>query len=59
MTDRADAQDPVVAKNDEDIHKPVQDTAVLARAAQTCIDLHVTDVTEDIPKSSLLEPQST
>ena len=33
----------MVAKADEDIHKPVQETAVLARAAQTCIDLHVTD----------------
>ena len=43
MTERADAQDPALAKADEDIHKPVQETAVLARAAQTCIDLHVTD----------------
>ena len=43
MTKRADAQDTAVPKADEDIHKPVQETAVLARAAQTCIDLHVTD----------------
>ena len=42
-TKRTDAQDPVVAKADEDIHKQVQETAVLARAAQTCIDLHVTN----------------
>ena len=43
MTKRADAQDPVVAKADEDIQKPVQETVVLATAAQTHIDLHVTD----------------
>ena len=42
MTERADAQDPVVAKADEDIHKQVQETVALARAAQTCVDLHVT-----------------
>ena len=42
ITDRADTQDPVVAKVDEDIHKPVQETAVLARAAQKQIDLNVT-----------------
>ena len=43
MTDRADTQDPMGAKADEDIHKPVQETAVVVRAAQTCVDLHVTD----------------
>ena len=32
-TDRADAQDPAVAEADEDIHKPVQETMVLARVA--------------------------
>ena len=32
MTKRTDDQDPVVAKTDEDIHKPVQETAVLTRA---------------------------
>ena len=42
-TERVDAQDLVVAKADEEILKPVQETAVLARAAQTHIDLHVTD----------------
>ena len=31
------------AKADKDIHKPVLETVVLARAAQTCIDLHVAD----------------
>ena len=30
-----------VAKADEEIHKPFQETAILAQAA--CIDLHVTD----------------
>ena len=43
MTERADAQDPAVAEADEEIHKPVQETVILARAAQTCINLHVTD----------------
>ena len=43
MTNRVDAQDPAVAMADEDIHKPVQETAVLARAAQTYVDLHVPD----------------
>ena len=38
---RADAHDLVVAKADEEIHKPVQEIAILAWAA--CINLHVTD----------------
>ena len=38
-----DAQNPAVAKADEDIYKPIQETVVEVRAAQTCIDLHVTD----------------
>ena len=40
-TKRADAHDPAVAKTDEEIHKPGQETAILAWVA--CIDLHVTD----------------
>ena len=40
-TEKADAHDLVVAKADEEIHKTVQETAILAQA--TCIDLHVTD----------------
>ena len=40
-TERADAHDPVVAKADDKIHKPVQQTVILAGAA--CVDLHVTD----------------
>ena len=43
MTRRADAQDPVVAEADEEIHKQVQETVVLARASQAHIDLHETD----------------
>ena len=31
-----------MAKADENVHKPIQETAVLARAAQTHVDLHVT-----------------
>ena len=41
MTERADIQDLVVAKADEEIHKEVQKTAILAQA--TCVNLHVTD----------------
>ena len=40
-TKRADAHDPVVAQADEEIHKPFQETAILAQAA--CVDLHVTN----------------
>ena len=43
MTDRADAQHPVVAKADKEIHKQVQETVILARAAQAHVNLHVTD----------------
>ena len=43
MTERAEAQDPALAKADEEIHKPVQETAILARATQACINLHVAD----------------
>ena len=43
LTKRVDAQDPVGAEADEENHKPVQETVVLAGAAQTCIDLHVID----------------
>ena len=39
--ERADAHDPAVAQVDEKIHKPSQETVILAQAA--CIDLHVTD----------------
>ena len=40
-TERADAHDPVVAQADGEIHKPFEETAILAQAA--CVDLHVTD----------------
>ena len=33
-TKRADAQDPAVAETDEEIHKPVWETAILARTTQ-------------------------
>ena len=41
--ERADAQDLVMTEADEEIHKQVQETAILAWAAQACINLHVTD----------------
>ena len=43
MTDRADAHHPVVADADEEIHKQVQQTAILVQTAQVHVDLHVTD----------------
>ena len=39
-TKRADAHDPAVAEADKEIHKPFQETAILAQAAH--INLHVT-----------------
>ena len=41
MVERADAQDPVVAKAGEEIHKQVQETAVLVQAAH--VNHHMTD----------------
>ena len=43
MTERADAHHLVVADADEEIHKQVQETAILARVTQVCVDLYVTD----------------
>ena len=42
MTERANSHDPVVAEADEEIHKQVWETAVLARAAHADVNLHVT-----------------
>ena len=38
--ERGDAHDLAVAKADKEIHKPVQETAILVQAA--CVALHVT-----------------
>ena len=43
MTEKADAHDPLVAETDEEIHKQVWETAVLARATHVHVNLHVTD----------------
>ena len=43
MTERADAHDMVEAEADEEIHKKVWETVILARAIQACVNLHVTD----------------
>ena len=40
-TEMADAHDLAVAKANEEIYKPFQETVILAQAA--CVDLHVTD----------------
>ena len=41
-TERVDAYDLVVAEADEEICKQVWETAILARATQACVNLHVT-----------------
>ena len=41
MMERTDDQGPAVSKAGEEIHKPVQETAIVARAVQACINLHV------------------
>ena len=43
LTGRADAYYPVVAETDKEIHKQVQEAAILARATHTHVNLHVTD----------------
>ena len=41
MTERADAHEPVVAEANEEIHKQVWETGVLARAGHAHVSLHV------------------
>ena len=43
MTERAEAHNLVVAEANEEIQKQVEETVVLARAAQAHVSLHVTD----------------
>ena len=43
MTERADDHDLMVAEADEEIHKQVWETAILARTTQAWVNLHVTD----------------
>ena len=51
-TKTADTHDPVVAKADKEIHKPLQETAILAQAA--CIDIHVTDLVTAQQKDAII-----
>ena len=44
-----------MAEADEEIHKPVQEPVVLARAAQTCVHLHVTDLVTAQQEDPLLK----
>ena len=55
MTERADAYHPVVADTDEEVHKQVHETAILARAAQVHVDLHVTDWVTTQQEDSILK----
>ena len=41
---RANANGPVMAEADEEIHKEVQETAVKARASHVHVNLHVTEL---------------
>ena len=43
MTERVDAHNLVVAEADEEIYKQVWETAILARAPQVHVNLHVAD----------------
>ena len=43
MTGRVDDYDMAVAEAEEEIHKQVWETAVLARATHAHVNLHVTD----------------
>ena len=43
MMEREDIQDLVVSGADEEIHRQVQETVILARAAEAHVNLHVTD----------------
>ena len=43
MTERVDAHNLAVAEANEEIHKQVQETVILARATQVHVNLHVTD----------------
>ena len=43
MRERVDAHNLTVAKADEEIHKQVQETAILTRATWVHVNLHVTD----------------
>ena len=43
MAERADAHNQVLAEAEEDIHKQVWETTVLARGVQVCVNLHATD----------------
>ena len=43
MSKRADTHHPAVAHADEEINYQVQETVILARAAQVHVDLHVTN----------------
>ena len=59
MTERADAHNPGVAEADEEIHKQVQKTAVLARATHACMNLHVTDWVATQQEDPILESMIT
>ena len=55
MTNRADVHHLLVADADEEIYKHVQETAILARAAQVCVDLHVTNWVTTQQEDSILK----
>ena len=54
MTKRSDAHYPVVTDADEEIHKQVQETAILARATKMHVDLHMTDWVTTKQENSIL-----
>ena len=52
---KIDAHHPVVADADEEIHKQVQETVILARAAQVHVDQHVTNWVTTQQEDSILK----
>ena len=55
-TKGADAHHLVVADADEEIHKQVQETAILARATQVHVDIHVTNWVTTQQEDLILKP---
>ena len=53
---RVDAHNLAVAVTDEEFPKQVQETVILARATQVCVDLHVTDWVTAQQKDPILKP---
>ena len=54
-TERADTHNPAVVRNNEEIHKQVQETVILARASQANMNVHVTDWVTTLQEDPVLK----